>query len=151
MQGGRERWGQITRERWGSERKSHREWGKAVMEYGITRCTYTCSRVAALLEDNSCVVIKKRAMEWHRDEEERTKHRLSGAQIKERHTCIINTGILQPIKYLQGPFPSTPWWWREAAQGLSDAGAAGRRQGVGDEGLNINRHRYPFLSLVWSH
>lgn len=31
--------------------------------------------------------------------------------------------MLQPIKYLQRHFPPTPWWWREAAQGLSDAGS----------------------------
>lgn len=30
-------------------------------------------------------------------------------------------------------------------------GASGRRQGVVGCGLNINRHRDPFLFLVWSH
>lgn len=27
---------------------------------------------------------------------------------QKRHTRIINTGMLQPIKYLQSQFPSTP-------------------------------------------
>lgn len=34
----------------------------------------------------------------------------AGAESKanERHTRIINTGMLQPIKYLQRHFPPTP-------------------------------------------
>lgn len=48
--------------------------------------------------------------ERHRDEDSRMGTTVAGAEskAKERHTRIINTGMLQPIKYLQRHFPLTP-------------------------------------------
>ena len=53
---------------------------------------------------------KKGSINVKRGEKRRDTVGNAGAEskAKERHTRIINTGILQPIKYLQRHFPPTP-------------------------------------------
>lgn len=37
---------------------------------------------------------------------------------KQRHICVINTGMVHSIRFLRRHF-STPWWWRAAVRSLA--------------------------------
>lgn len=73
--------------------------------------------VAVVLGDNNGTGVSSRSSDVRRatsdvKRREWCQETVSDAEAeskeKERHTRIINTGMLQPIKYLQRHFPPTP-------------------------------------------